>query len=329
MFQLGAGPLEIELLVIPDATLILVVAVIEPLRAANRLHGRELYSWTITTPDGKPVTTTAGVPIPAERAFEPGSSSAPLFVLASYNEAEHAGRALVRRIGAARTRSHIVGVESGSWLIARAGLLDGRRAAVHWEDRDDFAAAFPEVDVRPDRFVVDGRRITTGGASPALDLMLELVAARQGFATALQVSRLFIYDQARLPDEPQRSAAFGRLTMRDGRVAAAVRIMEETIDEPLPVSVIARRAGVTARHLQALFADVLNILPQAYYHALRFNQGRRLLLETRLPVLEVAGRCGFGSPGSFSRAYRHHFGESPSATRRLRRQAREGAPAVS
>ncbi len=320
MFRLGAGSLDIEILVIPDATLIMVAAVIEPLRAANRLLGRDLYTWTISTPDGAPVMTTSGLPVPADRMFDPASGSAPLFVLASYNHADHASRSLIRRIGsAARTRSHIVGVESGTWLIARAGLLNGRPASVHWEDQDAFAAAFPDVDVRPDRFIIDGRRITTGGASPALDLMLELIAARQGFATALQVSRLFIYDQARLPGEPQRSAAFGRLTMRDARVAKAVRIMEETIEEPLPVAVIARRAGVTDRHLQTLFRDVLNSLPQAYYHALRLNQGRRLILETRLPMLDIAGRCGFNSPGAFTRAYRVHFGESPSSTRQRRR----------
>ncbi len=83
MFRLGEGALEIELLVVPDATLILVAAVIEPLRAANRLLGRELYSWTISTPDGKPVTTTAGLPVPADRMFDPASSDVPLFILAS------------------------------------------------------------------------------------------------------------------------------------------------------------------------------------------------------------------------------------------------------
>lgn len=327
MFQLGAGPLHVEILVVPDATLIMVAAVIEPLRAANRLLGSALYSWTISTPDGNPAITTSGLPIPADRIFEPASGSDPLFILASYNEPRHASRGLIRRIGAAaRVRSHMIGVESGIWLMARAGLLNGRPAAVHWEDRDAFVAAFADVDVRSDRFIIDGTRITTGGASPALDLMLELISARQGFAAALEVSRLFIYDQARLPGEPQRSAAFGRLTLRDARVAKAVRTMEETIEEPLPIAAIARRAGITDRHLQTLFIRVLNVRPQAYYQALRLNQGRRLVSETRLPLLDIAGRCGFNSPGAFSRAYGAHFGESPSQTRR-RQLAVEGGPA--
>jgi len=327
MFHLDSTPLDIELMVLPDTNLILVAAVIEPLRAANRLLGRRLYGWTITTPDGASARTTSAVPVPAARAFDPDASSDPLFVLASYREAEQASRSLLRRIGAAaRARSHVVGVESGTWLMARAGLLAGRPAAVHWEDHGAFTAAFPDIEVRADRFVIDGRRITAGGASPALDLMLELVAARQGPGTAIEVSRQFIYDRPSLSEEPQRTAAFGRLGLRDARVAAAVGIMEKTVEEPLPVAEIARRAGVTARHLQSLFRQALGMRPQVYYHALRLNLGRRLLLETLLPALEIAGRCGFNSPSAFARAYRAHFGESPSETRRSRRAGTATAP---
>jgi transcriptional regulator GlxA family with amidase domain len=327
MFRLDSTPLEIELMILPDTNLILVAAVIEPLRAVNRLLGRKLYGWTISTPDGAPAPTTSGVPIPAARAFDADASPDPLFVLASYREAEQAGRDLLRRIGAAaRARSHVVGVESGTWLMARAGLLAGRPAAVHWEDHEAFTTAFPDIDVRSDRFVIDGRRITAGGASPALDLMLELIAARQGPGTAIEVSRQFIYDRPRSPDGPQHAAAFGRLGLRDARVAAAVSIMQQTVEEPLSIAEIARRTGVTARHLQSLFRQVLGIRPQVYYHALRLNLGRRLLLETLLPALEIAGRCGFNSPSAFARAYRVHFGESPSQTRRSRRAGIATAP---
>lgn len=327
MFRLDSTRLDIELMILPDTNLILVAAVIEPLRAVNRLLGRTLYGWTITTPDGAPAATTSGIPIPADRAFDPDAGADPLFVLASYREAEQAGRGLIRRIGAAaRARSHLIGVESGTWLMARAGLLADRAAAVHWEDHEAFTTAFPDIDVRPDRFVIDGRRITAGGASPTLDLMLELIAARQGPGTAIEVSRQFIYDQPRSAERAQHAAAFGRLALRDARVAAAVTIMEETVEDPLSIAEIARRAGVTARHLQSLFRRALGMRPQVYYHALRLNLGRRLLLETLLPALEIAGRCGFNSPSAFARAYRAHFGESPSETRRSRRPGVATAP---
>lgn len=318
MFVPDRAPLEIELLVIPESTLITVAAVIEPMRAANRVLGRRQFRWTITTPDGRPAETHSGVPIPAAGAFDPAGAR-PLFVAASYNLATHLTPGLVRRLGrAGRTRPTVCGVESGAWAMARAGLLAGRRATTHWEDLDAFAAAFPEVEVSPARFVIDGNRVTTGGAGPALDLMLELIRARLGYPLSLEVAKLFIYergDRGRADQAP--AAALAR--PRDPRLARALEAMEAHLDEPLPVAQVARQAGLSPRHLQGLFARHMGVSPQAHYLALRLNRARRLLIETALPVLEVAAETGFASPGSFARAYRRQHGESPSDTRRALR----------
>lgn len=322
MFRTASDPLDLEILVVPDATLILVAAVIEPLRAANRVLGRRQYRWTITTPDGAPVVTTSGIPIPAARAFTPLGSRDPLLVVASYNVMDQASPSLIKRLAqAGAVRPMIGSVESGAWLIALAGLLNGRRATVHWEDLDDFAARFPEIDVRPDRFVVDGTRFTTGGASPAIDMMLELIRARQGYPLALDVAKLFLYDQSHLAEEPQRTPSLGRLIGREPRVAAAVRAMEEHIEEPLSVAQVAAAAGVSLRRLQTLFLETLKVSPHAYYHALRLNVARRSLIETRRSMVEIAAACGFNSAAVFARAYRAQYGENPSDTRRRARAA--------
>jgi transcriptional regulator GlxA family with amidase domain len=322
MFRPDPEPLELEILVVPDATLILVAAVIEPLRAANRVLGRRQYRWLITTPDGNPAMTTSGIPIPAERAFTPQGSGAPLLVIASYNPRLQATPSLIKRLSrAAAVRPMIGSVESGAWLLALAGLLNGRRATTHWEDLDDFAARFPEIDVRPDRFVIDGKRFTTGGASPALDMMLELIRARQGYPLALDVAKLFLYDQSHMAEEPQRTPSLGRLITREPRVAAAVKAMEEHIEEPLSIAQVAAAAGVSLRRLQTLFLETLKVAPHAYYHALRLNVARRTLIETRLSVAEIAAASGFNSGTVFTRAYRGQYGESPSETRRRARAA--------
>ena len=143
------------------------------------------------------------------------------------------------------------GVEAGAWALALAGLLSGRRATTHWEDLEEFAARFPDIDVRPDRFVVDGPRFTTGGASPALDMMLNLIRARQGYALALDVASIFIYDQSRAAEDPQPMVSLGRLGWHEPRVSAAIRLMEERVERPLAIPAIARRAGVGARTLEA------------------------------------------------------------------------------
>src|SRR3546814_5347751 len=179
------------------------------------------YRWTLTTPDGGPVMTTSGIPIPAMRAFTPQGSRDPLLVVASYNVMEQASPGLIKRLGqAAPARPMIGSVEAGAWLLALAGLLNGRRATTHWEDLDDFAARFPEIDVRPDRFVIDGRRFPTGGASPALAMMLELIRARQGYPLALDVAKLFPLYPSHMAAEPHRKPSIRVPTKREPRVAA-------------------------------------------------------------------------------------------------------------
>jgi len=318
MFTADPAPLEIEVLVLPDVTLILVAAVVEPLRAANRVLGREQFRWTITTPDGAPAQTRAGVPVPAVRAFDPLASGAPLVVAGSYEIARHVTPGLIRRLGrAGRARSMIGGVEAGAWALARSGLLTGRRATTHWEDLEEFTAAFPDIRVEPRRFVIDGNRFTSGGAGPTLDLMLELIRVRLGYPLSLEVAKLFTYEQGERVDQ---APALTLARPREPHLARAVAAMEAHLEEPWPIGRVARVAGVSARHLQGLFRANLGVSPYAHYLALRLNRARRLLIETRLPALEIAGQTGFASPASFARAYRRQHGESPRETRAMARK---------
>lgn len=313
MFVPDPNPLEIEVLVLPDTTLILVAAVIEPLRAANRTLGRTQFRWTLTTPDGAPAPNRAGVPIPAARAFDPLASNAPLVVAGSYEIERHMTAGLIRRLGrAGRARPMIGGVEAGAWAVARAGLLTGRRATTHWEDLAEFTATFPDIAVVPQRFVIDGNRFTSGGAGPTLDLMLELLRVRLGYPLSLEVAKLFTYERAERVDQ---APALTLARPREPHLARAIAAMEANLEEPWPISRIAEAARVSPRHLQSLFRAHFGTSPYDHYQALRLNRARRLLIETHLPVLEIAERSGFASPASFARAYRRQHGESPRETR--------------
>jgi transcriptional regulator GlxA family with amidase domain len=313
MFFPDPAPLEIEVLILPEVTLILVAAVIEPLRAANRILGRQQFRWTLTTPDGAPAPTRAGIPIPAARAFDPLASAMPLIVAGSYEITAQSTPGLIRRLGrAGRARPVIGGVEAGAWVVARAGLLTGRRATTHWEDLEAFTAAFPDITVVPERFVIDRNRFTSGGAGPTLDLMLELIRVRLGYPLSLEVAKLFIYEQSgRVGQAPVQTLARPREPHLDRALAA----MEGNLEEPWPISRIARAAGVSTRHLQTLFHGYLGVSPYDHYQALRLNRARRLLIETRTPVLEIAELSGFASAASFTRAYRRRHGETPRETR--------------
>jgi transcriptional regulator GlxA family with amidase domain len=310
--------LDIDLLVLPDTNLILLASVIEPLRAANRITGSALYRWRVFSPTGRPVETTCGIPIPVDGRFSPQQESVPLFVVAAYHWQRHATRGLKTLLSrTARNRAVIAGIESGSWLMAECGLLNDCSATVHWEDVEAFATAYPHVNLMRERYVIDGRRITTGGALPTLDFMLELIRRRQGYSLALEVSRLFIYERSALAEgRPPPIHAIGSTPMLDPRVGQAVRLMEDNIEQPLRLTRIARRIGVSARHLQALFRDGTGVAPHLHYLALRLNAARRLVIETRGSLAEIAAASGFNSASAFSRSYRAHFSESASQTRR-------------
>jgi len=308
---------HIDILVLPETNLILLASVIEPLRAANRIAGKPLYRWTLHSPDGQPIETTSGIPIPVSGAFRPARQTDPLFVLASYNWRNAATRELKFLLSqTARHRTMIAGIESGSFILAESSLLDGCSATTHWEDFDDFASAYPQVAVLRERFVIDAKRITTGGPLPTLDLMLELVRRAHGYSLALEVSRLFIYEQDRPRDDTRASPAIGNGGKIDPRLQTAVKLMEDTVEVPIPLSRLARKSGVSIRHLQDLFHQTMGVAPHTHYLALRLNAARRKVIETKAGFADIAAETGFNSASAFSRSYRASYAESPSETRR-------------
>lgn len=318
MFEQSDKTVEIDILAFPETTVILLASVIEPLRAANRIAGRSLYGWRLLSLDGKPVETTAGIAMPVDDAFRPGNEQNPLFVVSSYNWRR--SNTIAVKVGlsrAARHRSMVAGIESGTWLMAEASLLDGHSVTVHWEDQEDFAARYPQIDVVKERFVIDRRRMTAGGALPTLDMMLEIIRRRQGYSMALEVSRAFLYERGGGGGDIRPAPS--SVGVLDKRLYQAVRLMEETVDQPLTLEQVAVRTKVSARHLQSLFQKSFGVPPHEHYLALRLNAARRRVIETDLSLADIAAGTGFNSASAFSRAYRGQFHESPSGTRRRQR----------
>lgn len=167
-----------------------------------------------------------------------------------------------------------------------------------------------------ERFVINAKRITTGGPLPTLDLMLELIRRAHGYSLALEVSRLFIYEQDRARNDPRESPAIGNRGKTDPRLQAAVKLMEDTVEAPISLSRLARRAGVSIRHLQDLFHQTMGVAPHTHYLALRLNTARRKVIETKASFADIAAETGFNSASAFSRSYRASYTESPSETRR-------------
>lgn len=326
MFSAMDGPLEprpaaqtqsIGILVVPEFSSLTLAAITEPLRAANRAAGRPLYRHRLLTPDGGPVASSSGLRLAADGPIAEGEGLDALFVVASYNVKAQYRRPLLDWLRRAGARAGVVGgMESGPYLLARAGLLDGHRATTHWEDLDDFAAAFPEVRVVNARFVVDRNRVTTGGAIPTLDLMLNMIRHQHGLLLALDVGSTFIYEQDVAPADPQHVVSLGPWRWLEPRLAQAVELMEAHLGEPLPIAEIARRVRLSERTLQRLFRRRLEESPHRVYLSVRLNAARRLLAQTELSIAEVADACGFQSRVTFHRAFRRAFRQAPSTFRR-------------
>lgn len=321
LFESSDTPLDITILVMPDASLMSLAATLDPMRAANRIAAKELYRWKVVSLDGQPARTSCGLPIPVVEAFQPKARRDILLVVAAFNVFRHSTpRALHAIATGARHSTMTGGIEAGSWVLALAGLLDGRRATTHWEDLEEFAACFPDVEVQPDRWVIDGPIFTTGGAMPALDLMLALIRTRQGYSTALDVASVYIYDQTKNASDAQPLVSVGRIGHTEPRVGQAIRIMEAHIDRPLAIAEIARRLTVSTRRLETLFRQSVRSSPGAYYLSLRLKAARRLVVDTRMSMADTAVRTGFSSIAALSRAFRRQYGVPPTAARRQNAQ---------
>lgn len=305
------------LLIFSGSSIMCVASTVDPIRAANRVSGETLFDWKIVSADGEAPVTTSGLPVAVSGRFDADEKTDVLVVVGGFGTRQQATSAVLAAIRkVARSARAVGGVEAGTWLLGRAGLLDGRSATTHWEDMEDFAAAFPDADIRPDRYIIDGPVFTTGGASPTFDLMLHLIRMRLGMAVALDVASVFIYDQARAATDAQPLVSLGRLDGYDPRLAQAIRLMEAHVDQPLTISAIARRTGITARTLEKVFAKAIGETPGAYYLRLRLAAARRLVVDTSVPIADIAARTGFSSGAAFSRAFSHTFGEAPVRLRR-------------
>ena len=303
---------RLGLLLTDGFALMSYASLIEPFRAANILAGRTLYEWRHVSADGAPVRASNGATILADLRVGEAPDCDTLFVFAAGDPTRFDDRPTfgwLRRL--AREGVMIGGVSGGPYLLARAGLLDGHRASVHWEHAAAFEQAFPAVRLEPVLWVIDRRRITCAGGSAGLDLAIEMIAREHGHALAGKVSEWFIRTAGRPAGAAQRASLRERYGVRNDRVANALAAMEAAIAEPLAQAQIAARAGVSERQLERLFRHHLGCSPRRMHMAIRLDEAARLLRGTGMSVVEVASACGFQSGSHFSRAFKARFGHSP------------------
>ncbi|WP_418314208.1 GlxA family transcriptional regulator [Phyllobacterium zundukense] len=316
LFLPNTKTLDVTVLVFSGASLMCVASTIDPMRAANRVSGSNLFKWRIVSLDGESTMTTCGLPIAVSGSFNTSEKGDMLLVIGGFGTSDIARTTFTANLRrAVHNYQMIGGIEAGSWLLGRAGLLSGRKATTHWEDMEEFTAEFPDADIRPDRYVIDGPVFTSGGASPTFDLMLHLIRSRYGMSVALDVASVFIYDEAHASNDAQPLVSLGRLDDVHPKLAGAIRLMESHIESPLTIGAIAKRCGLSARSLEKIFSKAVGEGPGRYYLRLRLKMARRLITDTKSPLADIAARTGFSSAAAFTRTFRSFEGKPPSAFR--------------
>lgn len=311
-------------LLLPQFSMLAFSSAVEPLRAANRLSGRKLYDWRILTADGAPIRSSSHMHLLPDGAL--GEAGRPDFLIVVAGLAVQRLRdpgiiAALRRM--ARSGCRLGALSTGSYLLAWAGLLDGFRCTVHWENLDAFREDFPDLEVTGELFEVDGARLTCSGGTASMDMILSLIGETHGRDLAAQVAEQFIHERIRDTHDQQRMSLQGRLGISHPKLLQVISLMEENLEEPLARAELARRAGLSTRQLERLFRRYLGRTPTRYYLELRLHRARALLTQTAMSILNVALACGFVSASHFSKCYREFFHKMP---REERQQAEGRAP---
>jgi transcriptional regulator GlxA family with amidase domain len=290
---------------------------VEVFTTANTYGAR--YDVTIVSPTGADIRTSAGVRIGVDgRADELPSRLGTLVVPGRPDwQAAVADRPLIDRVaGLARRSARTASVCAGAFLLAEAGLLDGRRAATHWRLAADLAARYPWVSVEPDPvFVRDGTVFTSAGVTAGIDLSLALVEEDHGAGLARSVARELVVFMARPAGQSQFSA---RLVPREARHPALRQVMDAIGADPAAahrMDLLARQAGVSPRHLSRLFRTETGLTPGQYVESVRMEAAQALLEAGNEPVDSVAEQSGFGSAESMRRTFQQALGVPPTTYR--------------
>ncbi|MDE1167053.1 MAG: GlxA family transcriptional regulator [Pseudomonas sp.] len=310
-------PQDFYFLLLPGFSAIGFISAVEPLRVANRFRG-ELYRWHVVSTDGGPVLASNGMSVNADTALAPLKQGATLLIVAGFEPLGAFTPALQHWLRRLDSEGVTLGaIDTGSFILAQAGLLEGHRLTLHWEALGAFKERYPQLDATQELFEIDRRRITSAGGTASIDLMLDLIAQAHGSELAIQISEQFVVGRIRPRKDHQRMQIASRYGISNKKLVQVIGEMEQHTEPPLSTLALAESISVTRRQLERLFKLYLNDTPSAFYLRLRLEKGRQLLRQTDLSVLEVSIACGFESASYFTRSYRARFTRCPREDRLL------------
>lgn len=311
-----AEPQHFVFALVDEFTHLAFSCAVEPLRIANLVSKQELYRWSLASEDGLTATASNGSATQVQHRFAALPTCDWIFVVSGLNLRKKRLQGLITALRRARSCGTPIGaICSGAYVLAKAGFLDGLKAATHWEYHDGFKEEFPEVQLVNSVFVTNEKFVTASGGTAAADLMLHLIERDHGYDLAVAVADQMVYNAVRSSEAAQRVSIQSRRGIRNAHLIQAVELMRGNLHTPLPPSQIAEALGISTRQLERLFDRYLNTSPKKYYMEMRLERAHHLLLQTESGITEIALACGFVDTGHFGRVYRTRFGVSPARQR--------------
>lgn len=305
-------------------------AALEVLRLANGLAG-ERYAWTTVSEDGTAVRSGCGMRMAVDGALSDareagrGGAGPCTVVICGGDDVPPASTGLTIWLRSChQQRMSLAGLAGGVYALARAGLLEGRRAAVHWRHFPDFSERFPEARASQAAFEIDGTLQTCAGGPAAFDMLLRQVEADCGRTIANRICEIGLAERVRAPGERQRLPLQTRIGIDNPVLIEMITQMEAGMAEPLPLASLCAQSRLSRRQVERLFRQEMGLSPARYYVEMRLERAYLLLSHSSLSMIEIAIACGFGSPSHFSRTYRSHYGCTPQQTRQAEAERRRG-----
>ncbi len=309
---------QIVIFLYDDFPLLSFSCIIEGLRNANRFIGYAAYEWLLVSPDGSAVTSSAGFDFNVDKALT-DVNGCDRFLIVSANSGQYMDDPVVmsklRKL--ASSGVEMGSASSGSFILANAGLLDGYRCTIHWENIPVFKEIFTQCYVTGSLVEYDRNMITCAGGTAALDMTLRLIELDFDSELSNQISRMCQHDRLRTSNDQQQMVDKQDLIRLSPKLAIVIELMEKNIEDPLSPNELANYVFISLRQLERLFRKYRSTTPQRYYISLRLQYARQLLLDTSRSGLEVAIASGFASHSHFIKSYRQIFGHTPHEERKL------------
>jgi transcriptional regulator GlxA family with amidase domain len=307
---------HVGFLVLPNFSMIAFANALEPLRMANYLSRKKLYSWSVISCEDPAAVASNGLSLSPIH----GPADAPdvdvLFVCGGTQVREATTAPVLSMLQDYAARGIAVGALcTGTFALAKAGLLNGHRCAIHWENMAAMRDEFPKVLFSSELFVFDRNTFTCTGGTAPLDMMLHFIRLKGGLGLAADVSAQFSVERIRDQKDLQHIPLLARVGSGNEVLLDAAFFMEMNIEEPLSMDDISEQVGVSSRQLERLFKRHLNTTPTQHYLNLRLRRAREFLLQTNMSIMDVTVACGFQSASHFSKAYRSLFNYPPSQER--------------